>query len=243
RGSYKILGSGSVDFVQNHPYNGDEVIVYAAPEGDEVATYTRGTARLVEGEAIVSLGETFKWVTNPDIGLTAHLTPRSRGTVLFVESLTTEAMTVRSLEGFADDVVFDYLVYGLRIGFEEATVVQKKELEAHIPSMEDHRAAYAAHPYLRQYNALERYTAMRGALEVQSPLDFSASHALKNAVQEYDPIGHPSIMDAPRAPDSDREPPPHIDGERPARDVMEAEEMSGPPTRLYRAESRERDES
>ncbi|MBN1423980.1 hypothetical protein JXA88_05420, partial [Candidatus Fermentibacteria bacterium] len=29
RGSYKILGSGSVDFVQNHPYNGDEVIVYA----------------------------------------------------------------------------------------------------------------------------------------------------------------------------------------------------------------------
>lgn len=41
------------------PLRKDKVIVYAAPEGDEVATHTRGTARLANGEARVSLGETF----------------------------------------------------------------------------------------------------------------------------------------------------------------------------------------
>ncbi|HID46680.1 MAG TPA: hypothetical protein EYP34_13115 [Chromatiaceae bacterium] len=49
--TYKIYGNGTVNFVQNHPENADEVIVYTAPEGDEVATYTRGSAKLVNGEA------------------------------------------------------------------------------------------------------------------------------------------------------------------------------------------------
>ncbi len=35
-GTYKILGVGTVSFVQNHPYDPSSVIVYAAPEGDEV---------------------------------------------------------------------------------------------------------------------------------------------------------------------------------------------------------------
>jgi len=158
--SYKIMGTGSVDFVQNHPYKSNEVIVYAAPEGDEVATYTRGTARLIDGEVKVSLGETFQWVTNPEIGLTAHLTPRGKGSVLYVESITTEEMIVKSYEGFPNDVYFDYLVYGLRIGFEEHSVVQEKDLEARIPDMSDHHAMYTRRPDLRQYNALERYTSM-----------------------------------------------------------------------------------
>jgi len=160
RASYKILGTGTVDFVQNHPHKSDEVIVYAAPEGDEVATYTRGTARLTDGEATVSLGETFQWVTNPEIGLTAHLTPRGGGSVLYVESISTEEMIVRSYEGFPDNVYFDYLVYGLRIGFEEHSVVQEKDLEARIPDMSDHHDMYTRRPDLRQYNALERYTSM-----------------------------------------------------------------------------------
>ena len=35
--------------------------MYSSLEGDEVGTYTRGTARLVEGEARVDLGQTFRW--------------------------------------------------------------------------------------------------------------------------------------------------------------------------------------
>ena len=194
-GSDKISSNGSCDFVQNHPGDPEAVVVYACPEGDEVASYTRGTARLQNGVARVPLGETFKWVTNPDIGLTAHLTPRGKAVPLAVVSLTTEELTVRG----PDDVVFDYLVFGLRIGFEEVSVVQEKTQEAYIPSMADHRALYERRPELRDYNALERFKRMRADIGETEPVDLSPSQALHDAIVEFDPdihsIEHP---DAPR---------------------------------------------
>ncbi|MBU0616195.1 MAG: hypothetical protein KKI02_00610 [Planctomycetes bacterium] len=189
-GTYKIWGNGAVSFVQNHPDDADKVIVYACPEGDEVATYTRGTARLVNGEAVVPLGETFKWVTNPDIGLTAHLTPRDYAVPLAVVSLTTEELVVRGPQDGPGDVLFDYIVYGLRIGFEEVSIVQEKQREAYIPSMSDHRDLYEKRPDLRQYNALERFGAMRAALGETEPLDLAVSHALRDAIVEFDPAVH-----------------------------------------------------
>ena len=156
---YKIYGTGTVSFVQNHPEEKDKVIVYAAPEGDEVAVYTRGTARLVDGEARVALGATFRWVTNPDIGLTAHLTPVGTWSDLYVGRRAPKCSSYAS-RGGATDAVFDYIVYGLRIGFEESSIVQHKESESFIPSMEDHRELYVAEPELRAYNALERFRAM-----------------------------------------------------------------------------------
>ena len=189
-GSYKIQGSGSVSFVQNHPVESDRVIVYAAPEGDEVATYTRGTAQLIDGEAVVSLGETFKWVTNPDIGLTAHLTPRSEPVPLAVVELSTDKLVVRGPKDAASDIVFDYIVYGLRIGFEEQSIVQKKEREAFIPSMDDHRDMYASYPDLRNYNALQRYKNMYSKMGILSGIDFTSSSSLRDAIQEYDPAIH-----------------------------------------------------
>jgi hypothetical protein len=190
--TYKVQGSGSVSFAQNHPADGSRVVVYACPEGDEVATYTRGTARLVGGEARVPLGETFKWVTNPDIGLTAHLTPRGNCHGLYVESLRTDEMVVRELGGGASDVAFDYIVYGLRIGFEEVAIVQQKQQEAYIPSMEDHRMAYAEHPDLRQYNALERFKRMTAAAGLEGSVDLTSSRALRGAIEEFDPAVHGS---------------------------------------------------
>ncbi|MFQ5806598.1 MAG: hypothetical protein ACE5I3_09125 [Phycisphaerae bacterium] len=189
-GTYKIWGTGSVSFVQNHPDDADNVIGYACPEGDEVATYTRGTARLLDGEAVVPLGETFKWVTNPDIGLTAHLTPRAKGSVLYVESLSTREMLVRSMDGFPDDIAFDYIVYGLRIGFEEVSIVQEKDREAYIPSMADHRELYERRPELREYNALERFRVMGAAVGETEPADLSAAYALRDAIVEFDPAVH-----------------------------------------------------
>lgn len=189
-GSFKIQGGGSVSFVQNHPADKDAVIVYAAPEGDEVATYTRGTARLIGGEARVQLGETFKWVTNPDLGLTAHVTPRGEWGDLYVDSVTTEELVVRSQDGTATDVTFDYLVYGLRIGFEEISVVQEKTQESYIPSMKDHRERYERQPELRRYNALERFKTMRMEQGLPETVDMTASTALKAAIEEYDPAVH-----------------------------------------------------
>jgi hypothetical protein len=183
--TYEIWGSGSPSFVQNHPNDKNRVIVYAAPEGDEVATYTRGTARLVNGEARVQLGETFKCVTNPDIGLTAHLTPRADCKGLYVASLTTSEMVVKELQGGTSDATFDYLVYGLRIGFEEVSVVQEKIREAYIPSMANHRERYNTYPELKHFNALERFKEMNA--QIGKPFDLGASRALRDAIHEFDP--------------------------------------------------------
>lgn len=182
---YKIKGNGVVSFMQNHPHDSDRVIVYASPEGDEIATYTRGTARLDGGSARVPLGETFQWVTNPDIGLTVHLTPRGDWTELYVESVSTRELVVSSRQG-APDGVFDYMVYGLRIGFEEVAIVQEKHQEAYIPSMATHRKRYQDEPALRAFNALERFSDMHRANKMAAP-NLEAARVLRDAIIEYDP--------------------------------------------------------
>ena len=193
--TYKTYGTGTNAFVQNHPSDDGRVIVYAAPEGDEVATYTRGTARLVDGEARVSLGETFKWVTNPEIGLTAHLTPRGEALPLAVASLTTEELVVRGPKDRPGDLAFDYIVYGLRIGFEEVSIVQQKQEESYIPSMKNHREAYAIHPDLRRYNALERFRNMHTDTYGTDPTGRGAAQRLRDAIEEYDPTVHGRVVE------------------------------------------------
>jgi hypothetical protein len=183
----KIGGSGTLNFVQNHPYDGGKVVVYAAPEGDEVATYTRGSAKLVNGVARVRLGETFQWVTNPDIGLTAHLTPRGDCNGLYAESLSTSELVVKELAGGKSDTSFDYVVYGLRIGFEEVSIIQEKKEESYIPAMVHHRELFARQPALRAFNALERFKGMRAEMGVTEPLNLSGTLALKEAIHEFDP--------------------------------------------------------
>jgi hypothetical protein len=184
-GAMKIYGTGSVNFVQNHPTNKDQVIVYAAPEGDEVATYTRGTGKLVGGEARIQLGETFKWVTNPDIGLTAYLTPRGDCKGLYVASLSTSELVVKELQGGTSDIAFDFMVYGLRIGFEETCVVNEKTRESYIPSMVYHREQYNKYPELRHFNSLERFRQMYS--QIGKPFDLGSSQALRDAIHEFDP--------------------------------------------------------
>jgi hypothetical protein len=190
---YKIFGSGTVSFVQNHPTEKDRVIVYACPEGDEVATYTRGSARLVDGKASVRLGETFQWVTNPDLGLTAHLTAHGKAVPLAVASLSTTELVVSGPE----DVAFDYLVYGLRIGFEESSIVQEKQRESYIPSFKDHRERFGKFPELRAFNALERFKGMETSVRgvSSSALDLTRARALRDAIHEYDPATDPPVCE------------------------------------------------
>jgi len=215
-GAYKILGSGTVSFVQNHPDRDDEVIVYHAPEASEVAVYTRGSGRLVAGQAVIALDPTFGWVTNPDLGLTAHLTPRGPCR-MYVESVTTETLTVRCDEPEGSDLVFDYLVYGLRIGFEELAPVQEKQRESYIPSMKESRERNAHRPDLRRYNALERFGAITAEVlgggvasaaagstlsasvgeAGAAGVDLSRARALLAKIGEYDPAIHGPLDSAP----------------------------------------------
>lgn len=227
-GTYKIGGSGGVSFIQNHPYDEDRVIVYGAPEGDEFATYTRGTGRLVDGVARIELGPTFQWVTNPDIGLTAHVTPRGSWADLYVESVTTSRLVVASRDETAS-AEFDYIVFGLRIGFEETAVVQEKEHESYIPSMADHRQLCDRRPELRAFNALERFKSMRVATERDDEIDLSASRVLRNAIVEFDPAIHKiEPQDRPGASERiDREDAPMQVGERPADIPEPADDPDG----------------
>jgi len=180
--TYKIRGTGTVSFVQNHPYEKDRVIVYSAPEGDEVAVYTRGRARLAGGEARVELGETFALVANPDIGLTAHVTPRDEAIPLSVVEASTSELVV---QGPADsDAAFDYLVHGLRIGFEEHSPVQTKDREAFLPPRDEVGAFYEEYPELRRLNALERFRAMRAEIGAGDELDLSRTEELIAAIDD-----------------------------------------------------------
>ncbi len=185
-GSAKVWGNGSVNFIQNHPADPGKTITYAAPEGDEVAVYTRGTASLVDGEARVVLGETFAWVTNPDLGLTAIVTPKGDPIPLAVAATSTRTLVVHGPKG--SNAEFDYMVWGLRIGFEDRAVVQVKRADAPIPSHRVEEDEYAKAPELRSYDARARFIRMREALRGPGePLNLTASKALETAIHVYDP--------------------------------------------------------
>jgi len=235
--TYKVQGSGSVSFVQNHPYDKGKVIVYAAPEGDEVAVYTRGTARLVDGEARVKLGETFALVANPDVGLSANVTPIGDPVPLAVVEKSTSEIVVRGPA--RSDVEFDYIVWGLRIGFESQSIVQPKTIEAAVPAMTEHEASYAADPSLRGLNALERFKGMRkgNAKDSGEALDLTRAGALLAAIGVYDPArdgqveplpvpGPPAVLPSHEAPSQAR---PGAPGEPEAREGSPASQASEHP--------------
>ena len=183
--TYKIQGSGQVSFVQNHPVEKSKVIVYTAPEGGEVATYTRGSGQLVDGVARIALDPTFAMVTHPEVGLTAHVTPRGKWNDLYVESLTTGELVVKSRDTSASGA-FDFLVYGLRIGFEETAVVQPKRADAPIPSMASHRQMLDEEPALRAQTAAARFAAEQGPLGLAraAGAPTPAADALRAAIGE-----------------------------------------------------------
>ncbi len=199
----KIAGNGGVFFVQNDPTDSKRIIQYAAPEGDEVAVYTRGTARLSNGAARVRLGETFASVANPDVGLTVQVTPRGAAVPLAVESVSTTELTVRGPAGGPTDVVFDYAVWGLRIGFEDHAVLRPKKQEAFIPSPEANDAIYTADPPLRAYNAHERFRRMESDVSPAALRSESGADALKAAIHVYDRTADTSRMLVGQTPPPD----------------------------------------
>ncbi len=182
-----IESAAPKNFVQNHPYDPTKLIVYTSLEGDEVGTYTRGVARLQRGVARVPLGETFAWVTNPSLGLTAHVTPRGEWNDLYVESVTTSELVVRSRDG-ARDGVFDYLVHGLRVGFEHASVVRERDVDAYIPPTTPHDELYARRPELRPLSAGDRFKAMHEAAGQR--IDVERGRELVAAIGIYNPEVH-----------------------------------------------------
>jgi len=217
--------TGAKPFVQNHPYDSRLSIFYVALEGDEAGTYTRGSGRLVNGEARVTLGETFAWVTNPEIGLTAHITPRGKAADLYVESVSTTELVVRSREGAGTDVAFDYIVHGLRIGYEEFQTVQPRTAEAPLPSEAFYLRLREQHPELQHYTATARLAPPRPTADAANDGP-AAARALREAIGEFDPG-----LDAPRR---DR---PEVDGAAVEAPVSSPAATDGPPLHARNAGS------
>jgi hypothetical protein len=108
--------TGPKSFVQTHPTDPSREIIYMCLEGGEAGTYARGTGQLAEGEAIIELPDHFGLVT-ADRDLTVQLTPRGDWLQLYVESLSTDRCVVREAQGKSG--TFDYVVHGIRKGFED----------------------------------------------------------------------------------------------------------------------------
>jgi hypothetical protein len=179
--------AGTKNFVQNHPERSEFSIVYTALEGDEAGTYTRGTARLENGTVRVPLGETFALVTNPDIGLTAHVTPRGGAASLWVESLTTREMVVRGSPDDPSDQRFDYVVMGLRVGFERHPVIQARRGDAALPDRGHWDRRLSEGGGVPRSDSLGRFEAMMARAGIAVPEESEAARALRRAIGERDP--------------------------------------------------------
>lgn len=121
-GKLKVLGNLDVKgvkfFVQEHPTDPTKEIAYAALEGPEAGTYVRGTACLVNGEAVIELPESFCLVTAEE-GLTVQVTLLEACNGLYVAEKSTERIVVRELLDGTSNAQFDYLVQGVRVGYED----------------------------------------------------------------------------------------------------------------------------
>jgi hypothetical protein len=116
-----IRAGGTKNFVQPHPEDPDKEIVYTALEGGEAGTYARGSSQLVAGRAIVRLPSHFALVT-VGTGITAQVTARGPCGALWVSEASPTRLVVES-ERAGASCAFDWLVQGVRRGFEERPVI------------------------------------------------------------------------------------------------------------------------
>ncbi len=118
-----IMCEGTKYFIQPHPSDLSKEIAYVCLEGPEAGTYVRGSAELVNGEAIVRLPDHFGMVTSTN-ALTVQLTPRGAWLQLYATDATVAGITVREASG--RNGKFDYLVQGVRLGYENSSVIRER---------------------------------------------------------------------------------------------------------------------
>jgi hypothetical protein len=121
------LRAPNKQFVQDHPLDPTKEIVYVTLEGPEAAIFLRGTAQLVNGEAVLLLPEYFSLISSEEGLLTVYLTPIGEWLQLYVVEKSTKRIIVREAQGKSGQ--FDYIVYAVRKGYEHHQVIQEKAPE------------------------------------------------------------------------------------------------------------------
>lgn len=104
------------NFKVENPMDPSTDIYYACPEGPEAAAYVRGTARLVDGAAVIELPKHFTAVAS-EHGLTVQLTAHSAESMgLAAVERSTERIVVRELAKGQGNYEFDFYVMAVRKG-------------------------------------------------------------------------------------------------------------------------------
>ncbi|NND31901.1 MAG: hypothetical protein HKN76_04865 [Saprospiraceae bacterium] len=115
------------------PGRADEEIVYSAVTGGESASYDRGTAELINGEAHITFPSHFRTVTDLS-SMTVTVTPLSAESMgIAVIQKTATGFKVKELHKGKGNYAFDYQVMCKRKGQEKYEVIRKKVQE---PTME-----------------------------------------------------------------------------------------------------------
>ncbi len=113
-------------FVVDNPDDETTDIYYACVEGPEAAMYVRGTAQLVNGEAIVTLPRHFTAMALAE-GITVQITPLSADcNGIAVVKKGTASFAVKELMRGASNVEFDWEVKAVRSGYEDFEVIRPK---------------------------------------------------------------------------------------------------------------------
>ena len=110
--------SGTKSFVEPHPTDPRKVINYVSLEGPEAGTYFRGSARTVNGVAVIAVPEDFRIVSD-DEGLTVQLTPVGASAGMYIVSEDLNQIVVHSNR----DVKFHYLVNGVRRAYKDHVAI------------------------------------------------------------------------------------------------------------------------
>ena len=112
--------AGNKNFVTPHPADPTKQIAFVSLEGPESGTYFRGTGHLVGGYAEIPVPESFRLVTSEQ-GLTVVATASGSPASIYCVSKSLDRIV---FQGSAD-VDFDYMVNGVRAGYENYTPIQK----------------------------------------------------------------------------------------------------------------------
>ncbi len=124
---FGILWGDIKSFRMKYPGRAGQEIWYASLEGPEAAAYTRGTAKLNDGEVFVEFPEHYQVVANPE-SMTVIVTPLSADSKgMAVIEKTGKGIRVKELAGGKGNYSFDWEVKCVRSGHENFRVIRSSD--------------------------------------------------------------------------------------------------------------------
>lgn len=162
--------------VQPHPGEAGNQLAFAGLAGGEQALYVRGSGQLVAGRAAIELPDYFTAAAS-EAGLTVHITPTGDCRGVFVVSRSVSRIELQESQGGESDAPFDYLVMGVRRGFEDHAVVQ--ENEAFKPQFKISVEEYEALLAKPENISVHRLLIENGTLTPEGKLDLETARRLR----------------------------------------------------------------